>query len=466
MAILPEPCRHRAHKEPDKQLKNVRRLDRKNLAALLLVVTRMIKADSRVDAEEIQLLTELEEQYGFDRSLMAEAARLTLAEAVKRLSQLDEAARKQVMDSLKVLAKTDRLMERHEALLLLALRYCLNGMGNCEVVSGDHKRHSSDLGSYIIYYENATDPERHRQIDDQWELMNLLVQQHGLQLMVIEHIVKDLCKQDASMVKKLMGYMAPELNDDQLEQVYERMSRMDTATFAQRVLVQDLQYTSLRDVAPSLLISLGRGDMLRIELEDDVLTHIRRVIADYSELASPSMEALRIIDNTTQKGHFRFYGYYHDFFSLLVESEPQESRVVIWPNKSEFDFPDAGRTLRLNQQEASLYTLILLYTYKGKGLPLCYTAEQKQIEATYRKIYCRKKFVESNEVIFPDNLAPIRAKIEKKMREQLIGLDNLEDFIPRNENREGYYRITAPASMVKVRPDYRQAEMGIGIFEW
>lgn len=448
----------------------MRRIERQSLAALLLVITRMIKADNRVDTEEIAHLAALEEQYGFDHTLMTEAARMTLAEAVRRLSALDEAPRRQIMESLLSLAKTDRMMERHEALLLLSLRYCLEGEVDCrcEVVSGSSERHSSDLGSYIIYYETATDEERHRQIDDHWELMNLLLQQHGLQLMVVEHIVTDLCSQERAMVTKLMGYMAPELNDAQIDQLYERMALMDTSTFGQRVLVRDLQYGALRDVKPSLLVSLGHGDMLRIELHDDVLTHLRRIVSDYSHLASPGMEALRIIDNASQTGHFRFYGYYHDFFGLLVESEPQESRLVIWPNKSEFAFPDAGRTLRLNQQEASLYTLILLYTYvQGKkGLPLSYTAEQRRIEATYRKVYCRKKFVEADEVVFPDNLAPIRAKIEKKMREQLVGLDNIEDFIPRNINREGYYRITAPASMVKLRPDYRQAEMGIGLFEW
>lgn len=446
----------------------MRRFEHKTLAALLLVITRMIKADSRVDAEEIAHLTQLEEMYGFDRTLMAEASRLTLAEAVKRLAALDAGARSQVMASLGSLARTDRLMERHEALLLLALRYCLGEGGSevCEIVSGNRQRHSSDLGSYIIYYETATDAERHRQIDEQWELMSLLAQHHGLQLMVVERIVADLCRQDEAMVRKLMGYMAPELNDQQLQQLHERMHRMDTVTFGQRVLVRDLQYGALRDVRPSLLVSLGHGDMLRIELRDDVLTHLRRLTADYSQLASPGMEALRIIDNAGEEGHFRFYGYYHDFFGLLVESEPRESRIVVWPNKSEFDFPDAGRTLRLNQQEASLYTLILYHTYAGKGLPLCYSPEQRQIEARYKRIYCRKKLVDADEVIYPDNLAPIRAKIERKMREQLVGLDNLEDFIPRNVDREGYYRVLAPASMVKVRPDYRQAEVGISLFDW
>lgn len=446
----------------------MRKLDHKSLSALLLVITRMIKADSRVDAEEIEQLSKLEEQYGFDRTLMAEAARMTLAEAICKLTELDETARLQIMQSLTTLAKTDRMLERHEALLLIALRYCLEGKEGCEVLSGNSERHSGDLGSYIIYHETAFDQQRHQQMEENWELLTLLLQQHGLQLMMVEQIVKELCQQDDTMIRKLMGYMAPALNDAQLDSLYERMTKMDTVTFSQRVLVRDLEYATLRDAKPSLLLSLGHGDLLRIELRTDVLTHVRQLLADYSQLASPSTEALRIIDNTCQPGHFRFYGFYHDFFSLIVESEPMMSRIVVWPNRSEFDFPEAGRTLKLNQQEASLYCLILHCSYTGdkKGLPLSYTPQQRQLEALYRTIYCRKKLVDTKDVIFPDPLAPIRAKIERKMREQLVGLDNLEDFIPYNINREGYYRVQAPAHLIKLRPDYRQPETDFTDYTW
>lgn len=449
----------------------MRRLERKNLEALLLIVTRMIKADNRVDAEEIELLAQLEEQYGFDRSLMTEARHLTLAEAVRRLASLDAPIRQQILESIGSLAKADQTMERHEALLLLALRYCLGDDNEgCayEVVSGSHNRHGGDLSSYIIYYESETDDKRHKQIDEHWELMNLLMQQQGLQLMVVEHIVDDLCQQDKAMVQKLMGYMAPQLSDDQLSALYDRMTDMDTRTFGQRVLVRDLQFGDLREAKPSLLVSIGRNDMLRIELSDDdnVLTHVRKLVNDYSQLANSGMEALRLINSATQQGHFMFYGYYHDFFSLLVESEPIESRIVLWPFKSEFMFPDADRKLKLTPQEATLYTLILIYNYKKKGLPTCFTKDQKEIEHTYKNIYCLKKNADDKDAIFPDNLAPIRSKIEKKMRAQLEGLDNLEDFIPRNEDREGRYSITAPISMVRVKPDGRQPETGILDYKW
>lgn len=446
-----------------------RRIDRRSLSALLLVITRIIKADSRIDADEIVQLKRLEDRYGFDRSLMNEASRLTLAEAVAQLKELDEPLRRDILEQLTELASSDRILERHEAMLLLTLRYCLlDEKEHCRVISSHTSHRGGDLGTYLLYFESERNDRVHEQIEHQWELQKLLLQQCGLSLFYVEHIVGRLTEQDDELVETMLGYLAPTLNDAQVKLLYQRMQHMDTATFGREILVRGMELSELRCADPSLLINLGTTDFLQIRLTQDPLDHIRRFLDDYMHLASPGTTPIRAMEDDLRDGHFRYYSYYRDLFNLLVQSEPQESRMVVWPNKSEFSFPDAGKTLKLNQQEASLYCLILSCTYTGKkqGLPLSYTAEQKKIEALYRTIYCRKKFIDEEEVIFPDNLAPIRAKIERKMREQLEGLDNIEDFIPRNYDRLGFYRINAPVSMVKVKPDLREDEVDYPTFKW
>jgi len=446
-----------------------KRIDRRSLAALLLVITRIIKADSRIDADEISQLLLLEDKFGFDRSVMNESSRLTLAEAIEQLRTLDKPLREDIMKSLTELASTDRILERHEAMLLLTVRYCLlDQEENCQVISSRISHRGGDLGTYLLYFEGECSEKTHQQIREQWELQKLLLQQNGLSLFYVEHIVSRLKEQDEQLIKTLFGYLAPSLNQAQIDHLYNRLEHMDTATFGREILVRGMELLELRCAGPSLLINLGTTDYLRIGLTDEPLTHIRKFLDDYSHLASPSMTPIRAMEDDLREGHFRYYSYYRDLFNLLVSTEPQESRMVVWPNKSEFYFPDAGRSLRLNQQEASLYCLILAYTYKYKqqGLPLSYTADQRKIESLYRTIYCRKKFIDDQEVIYPDNLAPIRAKIERKMREQLEGLDNIEDFIPRNFDRQGFYRIAAPLSMVKVKPDLRLPEVPFDEFEW
>lgn len=449
----------------------LRRLDHKNLVALLLVITRMIKADSRIDANEIEQLMKLERLYGFDHTMMQESTRLTLAEALAQLKTLERPMRQHIMQSLTDLATSDHQMERHEALLLVALSYCLLPEGNqvdgvTEVVSSHISHRGGDLGTYMIYYETEADAFCHQQIDAQRKQLRTEAEQNGMQLLIVEHIVESLCQQDPAIVKCMLHYLSPSMTEEQIEQLYIRMTQTDTVTFAQRILVRNMQLNELRTARPSLLINLSSTDFLRIELGYSPIAHIRQFLSDYSRLASPAVRQSSHTDEGAEEGHFSYYSYYRDLFNLMVEAEPKESRIVVWPNKSEFEFPTAGRKLKLNHQEAALYTTILYYTYYNKGVPLCYTKEQRAVEALYRTIYCRKKCIETADVIYPDNLAPIRAKIEKKMRDQLDGLDNLEDFIPRNENREGYYRIAAPVKMVRVRPDIRLEEVSITEYKW
>ena len=61
----------------------------------------------------------------------------------------------------------------------------------------------------------------------------------------------------------------------------------------------------------------------------------------------------------------------------------------------------------------------------------------------YAKIYHKR------DAIFPDNIAPIRSRIEAKMRKQLDGLANLEEYIPKL--KDGKYIVSAPACRIKIR---------------
>lgn len=445
-----------------------RHLDHKNLVAFVRVISELIRIDDVIDAEEIAMLTVLERQYGFNRSYKREAMRLTLADAIEQLSSLDLQARTQIMQAFEALAGADRICVTREAIMLLALRYCLEGKQDrqCHVIECPASMAAPDQAPYVMYAESDYDDVRHEQMDAKMELIQLMLQKYGLRLFYVEQIVSKLSEMDKDMMLMTLGYLAPELDDEQIEQMYDRMLSTSTEVFTTRVMARDLQVAALRNIKPSLLISMG-STFLCITLQDTIENHIKSFLNDFGQLVSPQSISANIrLEAGEDK--LRYFGYYKAFFDFILKAEPKESRLVVWPLKSEFEFPEVKRTLRLNQQEASLYTLILEYTYKhdSKGLPLCYTPAQKQIEALYRTIYCCKKCVDEKDVIYPENLAPIRAKIEKKMREQLSGLSNIEDYIPHNDNRQGFYRVSAHVRNIMVKADIREEEVNLQDYQW
>jgi len=444
-------------------MKNYKRIERRFLTALVHIVSKIITADKCITVSELNALHAMEEHFGFTRALMAEASKMTLAEAVATLQELDLTIRLEMLEDLKSLASVDQFVDKREALLLFALSRCLQKHAVEQVLSTRMELHDLDFEGCILYVESEYDDDFHHQLSKPSEQLQAQLQSEGLQLMNVEAMVKHLSSVDADMVRLLLGYLAPQMTDGQIADFYDKIHTMDTSTFCERVLVDALQLDVCRATEPCLLMGIGGGDFLRIPLNDSLQEQVASVVGDFTGIVSHNEETPVSVANNDE---LMYDGYGKLFLSLLVKSAPRKSHIVVWPNKSEFTFPVVCRTLKLNQQEATVLTLILHYSTTGKcaGLPLSYCAETKRLESLYRTIYCRKKLIETEDVIYPDNLAPIRARIEKKMRTQLSGLENLEDFIPFNDDH--HYRVKVPVEMVLVAPSLNEEPIPLEEYKW
>lgn len=443
-------------------MRNYKRIERRFLTALVRIVGKIITADKCIAMSELNALHAMEEHFGFNRTLMAEAYKIPLSEAVATLKELDQTIRMEMLEDLKALAKADSFVDKSEALVLLALCRCLKKNAPEQVLSTQMELHDTDFSGCILYAESQCDDAYHQELTSCASQLRSQLQGLGLQLVHVEEMVKNISDVDANMVRLLLGYLAPQMTDGQIDAFYKKINTMDTHTFCERVLVDTFQLDACRAVGPCLLMGIGGGDFLQIPLQGSLQEAMSALLNDYAAIASSQKIAP---PDAGEEGLF-YDGYGKFFLSLLVKSAPRKSHVVVWPNKSEFTFPVVCRTLKLNQQEATLFTLILLYSTTGKcqGLPLSYCAETKRVESLYRTIYCRKKLVETSDVIFPDNLAPIRARLEKKMREQLSGLENLEDYIPFNDDH--HYRVKALAEQVFVAPNLNEEPVPLVDFKW
>ncbi len=443
-------------------MKNYKRIERRFLIALVHIVGKIITADKCIALSELNALHAMEEHFGFARGLMTEASKITLAEAVNELQELDETIRMEMIEDLKALAFADRFVDRREALLLFALSRCLKRDTDCQVLSTQMELHNLDFSGRILYVESKYHAGYHQELALHAEWLQDL-QSRGMQFSDVEGMVHCLSELDADMVQLLLGYMAPQMTDGQIADFYDKIHSMDSSTFCERILVDTMRLDACRNTEPCLLMGIGGGDFLKIPYSAPIQELVTALLADYEALVSHA--ELRTL-SLAKDNELMYDGFDKLFLSLLVKSAPRKSHIVVWPNKSEFTFPVVCRTLKLNQQEATLLTLILHYSTlgTGKGLPLSYCAETKRIESMYRTIYCRKKLVETSDVIFPDNLAPIRARLEKKMREQLSGLENLEDYIPFNDDH--HYRVKAMAEQVFVAPNLNEEPIPLVDFKW
>ena len=123
-------------------------------ASLMRVVADLIRADGIIDCKEISYLEKMRARYHIapDDECMAE--KLTFADALHILLQSDATLRQQLITDFTEVAMSDNYCARAEALLILALRYCLENENNESVsmlsVNNDYMQFDD---TQILYVE-------------------------------------------------------------------------------------------------------------------------------------------------------------------------------------------------------------------------------------------------------------------------------------------------------------------------
>lgn len=445
---------------------------KKERIAIARIVSDMIKADNIIEESEIEMLRELKAKYAIDNDTLKDAHRISFSEAVGHLSDLSDEEKLEFFGVIRKIANSDGACVPREALLLLALRYALGIKRkehsrelyiepNCQAKllscpTGDNTINNQ----YVIYIEGDYNDEVNRSIKESLEVNVLDLRQLGFDFVYIPSLIKEFSSMNGEYVKDVIQYMAPELDEKTISTVYDRLLHMDTVKFCNYVLADKLHVEAVKKSNPALLVNIGTsyvpycslsGDVncytefLCIPVDGDFRACVRDFIKSYKKLVSYYTAGTQVPENDANK--FKYFGFYKAMFDFLVKAEPKEYDICVLKNAKEFvflrrDTPGSNKlTLVLKPQEAAIYKLILhckIHHPKG-GLPTAYTASSaEEIKRLYQKIYGK-----GGDLPYP--LAPVKSCIEKKIRDQLSTVANVEDYIP---------RINGDVYTVSVRPDH------------
>ena len=459
----------------------------KERVAIARIVSDMIKADNIIEESEIELLNQFKNDYNIDSQILAKARQVKFSTAVTDLSALSPDKKIEIFTAIKNMAAADGLCVPKEAMLLLALRYAfgiekdkntrkykVNRQNDVRLISCPTGE-TSITSQYVIYIEGKDNPAANENIQKSFEFNVLNLRQWGFDFIYIPSLIQEFSTMNVEYVKDVISYMAPELTKETIDVVYERLLKMDTVTFCNHVLAEKLHVEEVKNAVPSLFINIGTSivpyctvsgpvecytEFLCMPLSEDVTLQIKEFLKAYSKLVSfhSTPNAAYIGENLNR---FKYFGFYKAMFDFLVKAEPKESDIILHPWNNSFEFPQISLAdLVLSPQEAAIYKLILDCTYNHPlgGLPTAYTPYDGEIRKKYKAIYHR------DDAVLPDNLAPIRSRIEAKMRKQLDGLVNIDEYIPRL--KDGKYYISAPSSRIKIRDGHLDKTKKISGYIW
>ncbi len=409
-------------------------MTREQRTAIARIISDMIKADNIIEESEIRDMKLLMSKYSLNHQDMSDARKIRFSDAVNALKVLSAKERKIFFDDIYSIALSDNVCVPREALLLIALQYCL--------IENDRKTdngkpipkpyliscptgEASFNDQYMVYLESDYDEEHNAELMQHFRLLVTITRLCGFNFIYIPKMVEEFRAMNEQYVKDVISYMAPNLEESFIQQVYDRLCDLTTVDFFRNVLYERLQVKALHDTPPSLLINIGTSvvpycsaggtvqyytEFLCIPISSSILTLVDDILGFYQSKVS-IRQSITINDS---KGQFKYFGFYKALFDFLVAPPPIAPDLVFLGQDMQtgryqvaFKFDDGKeKKICLTPAEYDAYFQVALRTHrpKVKGLPINYG---NFLKATISKLK-RKISDEIPDLTYSDQYKPER----------------------------------------------------------
>lgn len=358
-------------------------------SSIMRVLTDLIQADGIIDTREIECLESLRTKYGLRKDDEVQSVSYSLARALNELAQADEQLRRTLLSDVMSLTMSDNYCAREEALLLLAIRSCLDPAlsARARVLSV----RSAELGfepSQMLYVESEYDAEANGQIGRCYRAISAEVRIAGFDFVYIPKVAEHYAHIAEGTLLGITGFLYPKVSEDRLKKVIRQLRELTTEAFCRQHLADKLGLRELGTVGPSLMVKVGDSivdhemvaNFLLIELDGPVIDGVRAVTDRFAE----SYQNYRLNYLREAKGRFVFKGFYKQIFDILMLRKGIRSRVVVDTLHDRIYLPDADVAVeRIHRREKALYALFLLESASG-GINFNKPASPKQLER-YKK---------------------------------------------------------------------------------
>ena len=386
-------------------------------------------------------------KYSLTHQDMSDARRIRFSEAVTMLKDLSKKERNSIFDDIYRVALSDNICVPREALLLIALQYCLvdnshkgNGLPQPYLISCPTGEASFN-DQYMVYLESSFDELRNSELKQHFRLLVTITRLCGFNFIYIPKMVEEFRNMNEKYVMDVISYMAPNLEIDFIKQVYDRLCGLTTVEFFKNVLYERLHVKALHDTPPSLLISIGTSvgpycsvggsvqyytEFLCIPILSDILSLVDDILGFYQSKVS-IRQSITINDS---KGQFKYFGFYKALFDFLVAPPPVAPDLIFLGQNMgtgkyqvAFRFGDGNEILiHLTPKEYDVYFKVAYKTYKSRyhGLQLTY---DKYLKNSISKI---RNSISSN---VPDITYSEQYKPEKCGNVYRLRLDKSKIFV-------------------------------------
>lgn len=434
-------------------------MTREQRISIARVISDMIKADNIIEETEIWDMKRLMTDYSLTHQDMTDARNIKFSDAIPVLRELPQKERKDFVKRIYGIAQSDNICVPREALLLIALKYCL--LNDDKKSSERPYLVSCATGEatlndqYMVYIESSFDKKMNEQLEHDFKLLVMMSRLSGFNFIYIPEMVSEFQKMRKEYVLDVISYMAPNLDNKFIRGVYDRLCEMTTVEFFRNVLYERLQVQTPHNIAPSLLINIGTSvvpycsaggpvqyytEFLCFPITTDILTLVEGILGYYQSRVS----VRQTITYGNGNGQFKYFGFYKALFDFLIAPPPVAPNLVFLgqsmkTGKHQVAFHFEGgyeKTIDLTPKEYNTYLSIARKSYKERpGLPV---GTDRGIQSVISHI----KSKITNGV--PDLTYAEQYKPERKGNVYIIRLDRTKVFVRHRNLTNDYAPCDTP----------------------
>lgn len=425
-------------------------------AGIARVFADLIYADGIIDMREVERLNALRQKYGIRKEDEEASASTTLAEAIRTLTGLDAAQRRDLLADFMALAMSDDFCAREEALLIMTLRDCLSPEPDRGESVISVKVSSLNIeDSQVLYVESETDERIARQIDSGYREICAEIRLAGFDFVYIPKIAEHYRSLPADTLLQITGFLYPKVSGERLKAIAAQLPNLSTRMFCREQIATKLNVREMLTVEPSLMVRVGDSivdnekvaNFLLLEVGGDVMRRVRSFADSLAGLYHNS----RLSYLREAEGRFVFKGFHKQILDILTLRKGIRSRVVVDTLRERIYLPEADTVIeKIHRREKVLYALMLIESASG-GVNFNRpkddddTASRRRLEAIQAKYRALYASFGGEADSAPDITTPeIRLPMLSLLRRQIMKLSgivsNAEDYTV-SRNAFGNYSV-------------------------
>lgn len=181
-----------------------------NKLSVLRLAVDLIKADGRIDKDEVRILSNLQKRFDFSQEDLDRIHYITLQQASENLKNLDETTVSSLIDLLVNVMCVDNDIDYEENILLTSLKMSLSSKSRswCDIVSAEGVMDETS-GRQIMYLEDTPNELVHQIFDNKYDKLLITKAFNDLDLDFFYLPDVSGCVKDMSLLGEAMKFIVP-----------------------------------------------------------------------------------------------------------------------------------------------------------------------------------------------------------------------------------------------------------------